>query len=71
MTSRLPFDGTNALGQRVTKTSTGTSAPGTRLYALDETGRPLGVYVVDSGVSNGYRVEEYVHLDGWRPVTVF
>ncbi len=63
--------GYNALGQRVTKTSTGTSTPGTRLYALDETGRPLGVYVVDSGASNGYRVEEeYVHLDGWRPVAV-
>ncbi len=63
--------GYNAQGQRVTKTSTGTSAPGTRLYALDETGRPLGVYVVDSGASNGYRVEEeYVHLDSWRPVAV-
>ena len=63
--------GYNALGQRVTKTSTGTSAAGTRLYARDETGRPLGVYVVDSSASNGYRVEEeYVHLDGWRPVAV-
>ena len=63
--------GYNALGQRVTKTSTGTSAAGTRLYARDETGRPLGVYVVDSSVSNGYRVEEeYIHLDSWRPVAV-
>jgi RHS repeat-associated protein len=31
----------------------------------------MGVYVVDSGASNGYRVEEeYVHLDSWRPVAV-
>ncbi len=61
----------NALGQRMTKTTTGGSAPGTRLYAVDEAGRPLGVYVVDGSQPNGYRVEEeYVHLDGWRPVAV-
>ena len=43
----------------------------TRVYAVDETGRPLGVYVVDANASNGFRVEEeYVHLDGWRPVAV-
>ena len=42
-----------------------------RLYAVDEAGRPLGVYVVDGSQPNGYRVEEeYVHLDGWRPVAV-
>lgn len=57
----------NALGQRVAKASPSE----TRLYAVDEAGRPLGVYVVDGSQPNGYRVEEeYIHLDGWRPVTV-
>ena len=57
----------NALGQRMLKAS----GSQTRVYAVDEMGRPLGVYVVDANASNGFRVEEeYVHLDGWRPVAV-
>ena len=57
----------NALGQRMLKASGST----VRVYAVDEAGRPLGVYVVDATQPNGYRVEEeYVHLDGWRPVAV-
>ena len=57
----------NAMGQRVIKTS-GSSV---RVYAVDEVGRPLGVYIVDSSVASGYKVEEeYIHLDGWRPVAV-
>ena len=57
----------NALGQRMVKAS----GSEVRVYAVDEAGRPLGVYVVDAAQPNGYRVEEeYVHLDGWRPVAV-
>lgn len=57
----------NALGQRMVKASGST----VRVYAVDEAGRPLGVYVVDASQTNGFRTEEeYVHLDGWRPVAV-
>ena len=57
----------NAMSQRMLKAS----GSQTRVYAVDEMGRPLGVYVVDANASNGFRVEEeYVHLDGWRPVAV-
>jgi len=38
------------------------------VFARDEAGCPLGVYVVDASQPNGYRVEEeYIHLDGWQP----
>ena len=59
--------GYSALGQRVTKT-TGSN---TQIYVSDEDGRPLGVYRVDPAQPSGFRVEEeYLHLDGWRPVAV-
>jgi hypothetical protein len=57
----------NALGQRMVKAS----GSEVRVYAVDEAGRPLGVYVLDSTATAGFRTEdEYVHLDGWRPVAV-
>ena len=57
----------NAMGQRMVKAS----GSQTRVYAVDEMGRPLGVYVLDANASNGFRVEEeYIHLDGWRTVAV-
>lgn len=59
----------NALGQRMFRQVAGGPHSGTRLYAYDEEGRPLGAYVPDASAPNGFRVlEEYVHLDGWRPI---
>ena len=54
----------NAMGQRVRKSGSHLST-GHRLYAYDEKGRLLGQY---DGL--GKAVEEYVYLDGHRPVAL-
>ena len=50
------------MGQRVRKSST-IQSTGHRFYAYDEAGRTLGEYD-----GNGQPLEEYVYLDGFRPV---
>ncbi len=54
----------NAMGQRMRK-SDSTLSTGHRFYAYDEAGRVLGEY---DGA--GQALEEYVYLDGHRPVAV-
>lgn len=54
----------NALGQRMRKSDT-TLSTGHRFYAYDEAGRVLGEYD-----GTGKALEEYVYLDGHRPVAV-
>ena len=54
----------NAMGQRVRKSGSHLST-GHRFYAYDEAGRTLGEYD-----GHGDPIEEYVYLDGFRPVAL-
>lgn len=60
----MPTTAYNAFGQRMRK-SDNTLTTGHRFYAYDEAGRVLGEYD-----GTGKALEEYVYLDGHRPVAV-